>query len=188
MTDLHFPQKNSAINALRRRCIGLLAGLALAPALVAPALAGDPLAAATSEPLLTVIGEIAQTNAGASAQFDRDMLDALPQVSFETSTQWTDGINRFAGPSLKTVLERVGAKGGVIKAKAANDYVVEIPMDILSDDAPIVASSVNGEPLSLRTKGPLWIVFPYDKSEMYRRGEVYSYSIWQLVELNIAAR
>ena len=34
--------------------------------------------------------------------------------------------------------------------------------------------------MSLRDKGPLWVVFPYDASEEFRRDEIYAQSIWQV--------
>jgi hypothetical protein len=172
----------------RRACLGLLAVSALSIGLMQDAAANQPLAAPKGDVLLKIIGNVANANADSTAAFDRDMLDAMPQVSFETTTQWTEGMNRFSGPSLRAVLDMVGADGALIKAKAANDYVVEIPFNVASETAPIIATTMNGQTMSLREKGPLWIVFPYDSSELYRTGEIYSYSIWQLVELNITDR
>ena len=172
----------------RRACLGLLAVSALSIGLMQDAAANQPLAAPKGDVLLKIIGNVANANADSTAAFDRDMLDAMPQVSFETSTRWTDGVNSFAGPSLKNLLDVTGAQGAVIKAKAANDYVVEIPAEVLSEGAPIIATTMNGQTMSLRDKGPLWIVFPYDESETYRTGDIYAYSIWQLVELNITDR
>lgn len=50
--------------------------------------------------ILSLTGDLAS---GARSFSDQDLLD-LPQVSFETSTLWTEGVLEFSGPSLKSVL------------------------------------------------------------------------------------
>jgi hypothetical protein len=37
--------------------------------------------------------------------------------------------------------------------------------------------------MSLREKGPLWVIYPYDSDPAYRTEETYSRSIWQLNRL-----
>ncbi|MEQ9566412.1 MAG: hypothetical protein RLN85_11480, partial [Pseudomonadales bacterium] len=91
-----------------------------------------------------------------------DDLDALPQVAFETSTIWTEGVVAFSGPSLREVLESVDAKPKTIRAFALNDYNMVIAMTESDDTYPIVATRMNGERFSVRDRGPLWLVYPYD--------------------------
>ena len=40
--------------------------------------------------------------------FDLATLDSLPQLQFETSTLWTEGVIAFSGPSLRSVLNAAG--------------------------------------------------------------------------------
>jgi hypothetical protein len=112
-------------------------------------------------------------------------LDALDQSDFTTTTIWTDGDIRFSGVSLKHLLESVGAQGKNINMIALNDYQVTMAFDDLEADAPIVATRMNGEPMSVRDKGPYWVVFPYDSHRKYRTEPVYALSIWQLSRLEI---
>ncbi|MGV6888427.1 oxidoreductase [Rhodophyticola sp. SM2404] len=121
---------------------------------------------------------------GARSFSDQDLLD-LPQVSFETSTLWTEGVLEFSGPSLKSVLASSGAGQGNIVMTAVNDYSVEMPQDIVSDELPIIANRMNGEPFSVRDKGPLWVVFPYDSDTELQQELIYSYSIWQLNRIEV---
>jgi hypothetical protein len=152
-------------------------------ALGAPAMA--ELATPTGEVILTIDGAITQTNSAEGANFDIDMLQALPASGFETSTTWTEGMNRYDGVPLKALLDAVGATGGTITATALNNYSVQIPIDMLEDTVPIVAYHIDGETFSRRDKGPLWIVFPYDAGPAYQTELVYGWSIWQLSKLTI---
>ncbi|MDN5568912.1 MAG: molybdopterin-dependent oxidoreductase [Paracoccus sp. (in: a-proteobacteria)] len=118
--------------------------------------------------------------------YDLAALQALPKVSFTTSTIWTEGKQEFTGVALTDLLADAGIKEGNVMATAINDYAVEIPLDEIEDKAPIVAYHLNGEPMSVRDKGPLWIVYPYDESVEYQTETNFSRSIWQLDRLMLS--
>ncbi len=130
--------------------------------------------------ILTVSGAIQNENTDAGVVLDIEMLKALPSQTFSTTTIWTEGEVEFTGVSLKAVLDYVGFSGTKIEAVASNDYKIEIPASGIADDVPIVAYLMNGEEMSSRGKGPLWIVYPYDSKPKYRTEVIYSRSIWQL--------
>lgn len=132
------------------------------------------------EVILSVSGEIGAKNADGLARFDRSMLEAMPVSAIRTSTIWTNGIQEFQGVSLKTLLERLGVDRGMLQAKAINDYAVDIPVSDAVEDGPIIAYNLKGRPMSIRDKGPLWIVYPYDAKPEYQTEVIYSRSIWQL--------
>lgn len=152
--------------------------------------AGLPHAAAalpkpTGDVVLTVSGAITTTNADGSALFDRALLDSLPQHSFTTSTIWTEGPNTYTGILLKDLLAAVGATGATVKATALNDYQISFPATEIAGDAPLVAYLTDGEPMSVRDKGPLWLIFPFDTNADYRTEETYARSIWQMDRIEV---
>ena len=140
----------------------------------------DDLGAAQGEVLLTVSGAIEMTNADGVAQFDLAMLEALGNTVIDTSTIWTDGTQSFQGVPLNALIDRLGIKGEKLRATAINDYAVEIPTSDAVEGGPIIAYRLNGDLMSVRDKGPLWIVYPYDLDQEYRSVVIYSRSIWQL--------
>lgn len=120
--------------------------------------------------------------------FTMEQLQALPVSSFETTTIWTEGPQSFEGVSLADLLAAVElpeGSDGTIAAAAINDYTVEIPVSDAVGDGPIVAYALNGAPMSRRTKGPLWVVYPFDSDQKYRTETIYSRSIWQLDRLTV---
>ncbi|MEV8468189.1 oxidoreductase [Fluviibacterium sp. DFM31] len=138
----------------------------------------------TDTVILTLSGSIQHTNVGDLAHFDRDMLAGLPRVEFTTETIWTEEATTFSGVPLLAVLKHVGAQGSHIVAIAINDYSMEIPMEDLGD-YPIIADQVNGAPMSVRDKGPLWIVYPYDQDDSFQTEVIYSRSVWQLGHIRV---
>lgn len=161
--------------------------------LMKPVLQSAALVLALAMPLhaqdvvLTVSGDVAAPAEGDAWTFDMATLHAMPSTSFTSTTIWTEGPQTFEGVSLKALLEQVGAKDGSIEAVALNDYAVTIPTSDAVDGGPIIAYSRNGSELSVRDKGPLWIIYPFDDNAAYRTEEYYSRSIWQLDRLKITA-
>lgn len=155
--------------------------------LSASAIAAEDLPAPTGEVLLTVTGDIQAKNQGDTAVFDAEMLKSLGEVTFETSTPWTEGVQSFTGVSLDRLMEELGVTEGSLKATAVNDYAIDIPVSDAVEGGPIVAYLQNGEPMSVREKGPLWLIYPYDLKAEYQSEVTFSRSIWQLVRLDVVA-
>ena len=150
------------------------------------AVAQDTVAPPVTGPvLLTVGGDIATPSEGSAAVFDQQRLDQLPQNEFRTSTIWTEGVRRFSGPTLQGLLDDVGAGSGEIMATAINNYVVDISRSLVEPTTPIIATRIDGMLFSVRRKGPLWIVFPYDSDPLFRSELVYASSVWQLSKLTV---
>ena len=63
---------------------------------------------------------------------------------------------------------------------ALNDYSVTMETALIGPNAPIVANRIDGVPFSVRDKGPLWIMFPFDLDIRYSSESFYAVSIWQL--------
>ncbi|KUF12602.1 molybdopterin-dependent oxidoreductase [Pseudoponticoccus marisrubri] len=158
--------------------------LASAASLTAPA-AADTLPEPQGRVVLTITGDIAHTNAEGAARFDVEMLRAIDETDIATETIWTEGENVFTGVRLDLLLAHVGAEGDEIEAKAINDYAVSIPVSDAVEDGPIIAYEMDGRPMPLREKGPLWVIYPYSSSSAYRTEVIYSRSIWQLDRLHI---
>ncbi len=135
--------------------------------------------------VLRISGVVTQPNMQQQAVFDMAMLQALPQHSFTTQTPWYAEPVKFTGPLLRDVLAAAGAKGEGITAIALNDYRTEIPFsDALKYDL-IVATLMNDQPMPVREKGPLFLVYPFDSNAELQAATFYNRSAWQLRALQI---
>jgi len=135
--------------------------------------------------VLTVLGKVAEKNTANGAAFDMDMLEKLPQQSFTTMTPWDSKPIQFSGPLLRDVLAAAKANGTTIKAAALNDYQTLIPLDDTRKFNVILAHKMNGAAIPVKTKGPLFIVYPYDSKDELRSAVYYERSAWQLKSLTI---
>lgn len=122
---------------------------------------------------------------GDTTAFTRADLEAMPVTEFSTSTIWTEGVSDFTGVSLADFVAALSLEGGAFEAIAINDYAVEIPMSDAVEGGAIIAYKVDGEEMSPRDKGPLWVIYPFDQNGDYRTETYYSRSIWQLDRINV---
>lgn len=119
------------------------------------------------------------------AVYDLAALNAMDVATIETSTPWTDSVDRYDGVSLGNLLKTAGADGDTYTAIALNDYAVSIPSEIIAEHNPIIAIRVNGEPLTLENKGPYWVMFDFDSPSIQAVPEMRGLSIWALSEIEV---
>lgn len=135
--------------------------------------------------ILSLTGNIQFKNAGDRADFDMEMLAALPQHSFSTSNPWYKESKKFTGPLLRDVLAVAGAQGSLLKAEALNNFKVEIPLADTRQFPVVLARLMDDKPMLIREKGPLFIIYPFDTNTELHSARYYSRSAWQLRSLEV---
>ena len=135
--------------------------------------------------VLQLSGSIDVFNQGKVAALDMAMLQALPQKNFMTQTPWDKKPTAFSGPLLRDVLQLVKARGQHIRAVALNDYRVKLPASDAQEHDVVVALQMNGQPIPVRTKGPLFIVYPFDSKKELQHKTYFERSIWQLKAIEV---
>lgn len=159
--------------------------LAAAIVLTFSAAFAGPLGAPKGKVVLTISGKIGESNSPKGVEFDIAMIEKLPQRTFTTLIPWETKPIQFTSPLLRDVLAAVKAQGTVIKAIALNDFQSTIPVEGAMKFDMVMAHKMNGQPIPVKTKGPLFIVYPYDAKPELRSAVYYERSPWQLKSLTI---
>ncbi|MDX2102518.1 MAG: molybdopterin-dependent oxidoreductase [Alphaproteobacteria bacterium] len=174
-------------HALRRRAV--LAGLGLLT-LSPPGMVGrvahaqptpEPLPAATGPIILNITGAIALPQ----AEFDLAGLEGLGVTRLTTRNPFLTGVQEFDGVLLSRVLERVGASGTRLVARALDGYQADIPVADARRFPVLIATRRNGAPMRVRDKGPLWIIYPIDQHPETAQERFSTRSVWQLRHLQV---
>jgi hypothetical protein len=152
----------------RRLALAMLAALALGSATQAAA-----------DSLLRL------TAGGRTVELGLADLRAMPVRAISTATIWTEGVQTFTGVPLAALLAALDIPPTALRLRAINDYSVEVPVEDILADAPIVAYLRQGRPMALRDKGPLWLIYPYDSGPEWRSEGIYTRSIWQLDRIEV---
>lgn len=135
--------------------------------------------------VLSVTGGLTHTNDGSAASFDFAQLRALPQTSFSTQTPWYPEPRKFTGVLVRDLFEALGAKATTVRAVALNDYRADMPVDELIKHGAMVACLLDDQPMPVREKGPLVIIFPFSDRPELRTAVHYSHAVWQLRRLEL---
>jgi len=161
-----------------------LALCALMAMSTSPSQAGD-LAMPSGKTLLTVVGKITNTNVGETVEFDRDLLQAMGMHTLNTTNPFIQGTHTFEGILFSDLLDAVGATGTTVAARALDGFVADIPIADLRNYPVIIAMNMDGKVMSVRSKGPLWVIYPVDQYDELKAETYSSRSIWQLTSLTI---
>lgn len=139
---------------------------------------------AVSQP---VILEIVSRSTPADIEriFSRTDLESFPPYQVVTDTPWTEGDTQFEGVLVRDLLPDLAGTQGTVIATALNDYSVEIPLDDFFRYDVILAMRRDGEILTIRDRGPLWIIYPWAETPALRNELYYSRSIWQLKKIEV---
>lgn len=149
--------------------------------------AAAALPAITGPVILTVSGLDEKRFAGGVVEFDIGRLEALGRSEIETTTIWTEGKHRYTGVLLADLLTSLGLSGTVtqLEFRALNDYAIEFAANEATAEAPLLAYLEDGQPMPVRDKGPLWLIYPYDCDADYRTDTIYARSIWLLDRITV---
>lgn len=141
--------------------------------------------AAATKVVLTIAGNVQKRAGVVTLDFDMAALARLPQHSFFTKTPWYAKPRKFTGVLLKDLLASVGGSGHTLRAMALNDYRAEIPAEDWLQHGAMVAYLLDDKPMTVREKGPLVIIYPFDDKREVRTAVHYSRAVWQLRSLDL---
>jgi len=147
---------------------------------VAAVLLHQPSSAGSDPVLLTVIDHAS----GKTVRLTKSDLDGLPQHEISTHTDFTEGLTEFRGPSAREALALAGVtEAAELRMAAVNDYSVTVPFSDLVDYDVVLATEVNGERLSIRNRGPIWLMYPLDQHPELKNSVYNDRLIWQLIRI-----
>lgn len=138
------------------------------------------LAEDTGKIVLSVSGNI---GTDVVTEYSVSMLEELPGMEIVTSTPWHNGSVRFYGVPLKDLMAHLKAAGTSIEIVALNDYRASIPASDFDTHNPIIAYKLNGKRMSIREKGPLFVMYPFDEKPELKTEAFYARSVWQVRQI-----
>ncbi len=167
----------------RKRLASVVAAIWIGATLLTTSLsaawAEGELPAPAGEVLLSIQGNVGKRNADSGAQLDFAMLESIGFVTRTITTQWTPSAV-FQGVSGKDLVEYLDIDGDYLLAIAHDDYEVSIPLSDLIKHDTVFAVSMDGERLSIKNKGPVWLVYANDNRPSISPELLNARMIWQL--------
>jgi hypothetical protein len=147
----------------------------------------DPVTTGTAGPaVLTVSGRFAPDRA-APATLDLAQLDAMPQVECTVNDREAEGRDAtFRGVLVADLLTAIGAQPETtVHTAALNDYAVDLPVSDIRDLPVLLATRLDGQPMSVAHYGPIRVIYPTTGYNL--DPTVYDpRRIWQLSTVDVA--
>ena len=143
-----------------------------------------PSSAGTGPGLLTVVGAIPRGNRGPldpaldqlmvkhgakfdkAWQFDAAMLARLPSVTIQPTLEYDAKAHKLSGPLLSSVIKAAGVAEGAsvsLAMRALDGYTVAVSLADAQRYRMILATKLDGVPMSIGGLGPLWAVYDADR-------------------------
>ena len=163
----------------------------------------------TGPGLLTVIGAIPRGNRGPidpamdqwmvkqsikfdkAWEFDFAMLTQMPAVSIQPTVEYDAKMHTLSGPLLSSVVEAAGVSAGasvMLTMRAVDGYAVAVSLADAKRYRMIVATTLDGRPMSIGSLGPLWAVYDGDRLPDFKDKplkERYALSPWGLYFIEV---
>jgi hypothetical protein len=161
--------------------------------------------------ILTVAGAIVRSNRGPldpaldqlmvkhgakfdkAWQFDAAMLARLPVVTIQPMLEYDAKPHKLSGPLLSSVVEAAGVITGsqvMLGLRALDGYTVALSLADARGYRMIVASALDGVPMSIGGLGPLWAVYDADRLPAFRDKplkERFALCPWGLYYIDVKA-
>ncbi len=99
-------------------------------------------------------------------EFDGAMLARLPSVTIQPTLEYDAKVHRLRGPLLSSVVEAAGVTSGaqvMLALRALDGYTVAVSLADARGYRMIVATTLDGVPMSVGGLGPLWVVYDADR-------------------------
>lgn len=121
------------------------------------------------------------TNVGDDLRLDRAQLESMGTTELTVDdSEATGRTATFSGPLLRTVLAVAGVEDATtLHTLALNDYAVDVPVTDATDLPLLLATRMDGRPMSVANYGPTRFVYPTEGYDLPR--SIYAPRwVWQL--------
>ncbi|MDC0611946.1 molybdopterin-dependent oxidoreductase [Vibrio sp.] len=115
-----------------------------------------------------------------------EQLSQLPQQKFTIELPWVKGQHTFIGVKLTDLLSSLNIKNvDAVRLTALNDYTSEISIEDITQYQPIITYKMDGGMMTVRKKGPFWMLYDLSKYPDLTSLKYQSHMVWQLKSIQI---
>lgn len=123
-------------------------------------------------------------HSGQKYELSRDKLLSLPLTEITTAHPWSEGESIYEGVTLLAVVESMNLSvSSSVTFVALNNYKITIPKSDFYDYQPVIAIKQNGAFMSIRDKGPYWLIYPLSDRPDINNASFHTKMIWQLRDI-----
>lgn len=96
-----------------------------------------------------------------------------------------DGEHKVKGVLMRDLVKYSGGTGEIVKLVALDGYEMDIPMSDFTTYDAVVATEIDGKPLSIRDHGPAWLIYPVSEHPELKDTLYDSRAVWQIKSIEV---
>ena len=138
------------------------------------------------QPIYSVTGKIAAEQGAVRAIGAEDFAKIGP-VEIRTKVLTLGEEQRSVkGVLARDLMKYLGAKGEYMKLVALDGYIIDVPVADIRKYDVVIATEIDGKTLSVRDKGPAWLIYPVSDHQELDDTVYEARSVWQIrtIEFN----
>lgn len=97
----------------------------------------------------------------------------------------TDTVSKVRGPRFAAVLDHFGMDGDTVRVTGLDEYSADLPVDELKQYPVVLAYEIDGERLTVRSKGPVWVIYPFNDHPEIEDQLREARSVWQVRDIEL---
>lgn len=110
----------------------------------------------------------------------------LGTTSFETTLPGMDDQkHKVSGPLMRDLLAAANVTGETALVVALDKYEAEVPVSDFEKFPVVAAIELDGKKLTIRDKGPAWIIYPRSDIKELNDATYETRSVWQIVDITL---
>ena len=119
--------------------------------------------------------------------FTLSELQALTQTELTTAHPWTTQAQHYRGIDLTALLTFLFAEQQIksLTLEGLNGFSMALEWAKIREYSPMLAWQENGQLMSRRNKGPLWLMLPFDQVPELKKMDFLHYMVWQLRTIRV---
>lgn len=133
--------------------------------------------------LFTIQGKIASPEAVTVTPSDFTKL-----APFEIKTvvdTLGSGTHHVKGVLARDLLKHYGATGTVLRVTGLDGYVIDVPLNDLLQYDVVLANEIDGKELSVRDRGPAWLIYPVSQHPELDDPIYAARAVWQVTRIEV---
>jgi hypothetical protein len=148
---------------------------------------GEGIPAPAGEVVLTVDGNISQTNVGDTLQLDVATLESIGVIQYDVNDPFVKEKITYSGVLLSELLKAAGADAGAttLTLRALDDYSTDMNIADATKWPILLATRANGSYMPIDKNGPIISVFPFDDFPELDHLTYDALWVWSLHEITV---
>ncbi|MFA0086683.1 hypothetical protein ACE1OE_12590 [Vibrio sp. E150_011] len=118
--------------------------------------------------------------------YDSQQLLNMAQHTITTDLPWLNSASTFSGVTFEDLFNDAGLDiPYTVTLTALNNYQIVLDKKDIEQFSPIIAILKDGNPMSVREKGPYWVIFSLELYPELDNTDYHAKMIWQLKEIRL---